>query len=152
MWMTLLALRNSIAILMASLAVVVLGGVALGRLPVDLFPNINLPIINVGTMYTGAGVLDVEKTVTYPIEKAVSAISDVRFVESRSRQGLSTVRVWMNWGADVNDGQTEARTGAVVTAARAPTPHARAVPFTSRRGRREEPAIQEGAARVLARS
>src|SRR4030095_6229334 len=115
MWMTLLALRNSIAILMASLAVVVLGGGALGRLPVDLFPNINLPIINVGTMYTGAGVLDVEKTVTYPIEKAVSAISDVRFVASRARTG-------------------------------------RAVPFTSRRGRREEPAIQEGAARVLARS
>src|SRR5499433_211286 len=107
MWMTLLALRNSIAILMASLAIVVLGFVALGRLPVDLFPNINLPIINVGTVYTGAGVLDVEKTVTYPIEKAVSAISDVRFVESKSRQGLSTVRVWMNWGADVNDGQTE---------------------------------------------
>jgi hydrophobic/amphiphilic exporter-1 (mainly G- bacteria), HAE1 family len=64
MWMTLLALRNSIAILMASLAVVVLGFVALGRLPVDLFRNINLPIINVGTVYTGAGVLDVEKTVT----------------------------------------------------------------------------------------
>jgi len=107
MWMTLLALRNSIAILMASLAVVVLGLVALDRLPVDLFPNINLPIINVGTVYTGAGVLDVEKTVTYPIEKAVSAISDVKFVESKSRQGLSTVRVWMNWGADVNEGQTE---------------------------------------------
>src|SRR4030095_5027337 len=107
MWMTLLALRNSIAILMASLAVVVLGFVALGRLPVDLFPNINLPIINVGTVYTGAGVLDVEKTVTYPIEEAVSALSDVRFVESNARQGLSTVRVWMNWGADVNDGQTE---------------------------------------------
>src|SRR5262249_20782482 len=107
MWMTLLSLRNSIAILRASLAVVFLGFVALGRLPVDLFPNINLPIINVGTVYTGAGVLDVEKTVTYPIEKAVSAISDVRFVESKSRQGLSTVRVWMNWGGDVNDGQTE---------------------------------------------
>ncbi|MBI1964457.1 MAG: efflux RND transporter permease subunit, partial [Candidatus Rokubacteria bacterium] len=58
-------------------------------------------------VYTGAGVLDVEKTVTYPIEKAVSAVSDVKFVESKSRQGLSTVRVWMNWGADVADGQTE---------------------------------------------
>src|SRR2546422_2512022 len=56
--MTLLALRNSIAILMASLGVAILGLVALGRLPVDLFPNINLPIINVGTIYTGAGVLD----------------------------------------------------------------------------------------------
>src|SRR5205809_930875 len=105
--MTLLALRNSIAILMASLGVAILGLVALGRLPVDLFPNINLPIINVGTIYTGAGVLDIEKTVTYPIEKAVSAVSDVRFVESKSRQGLSTVRLWMNWGADVNNGQTE---------------------------------------------
>ena len=105
--MTLLALRNSIAILMASLGVAILGLVALGRLPVDLFPNINLPIINVGTIYTGAGVLDIEKTVTYPIEKAVSAVSDVKFVDSKSRQGLSTVRLWMNWGADVNNGQTE---------------------------------------------
>src|SRR2546429_479330 len=105
--MTLLALRNSIAILMASLGVAILGLVALDRLPVDLFPNINLPIINVGTIYTGAGVLDIEKTITYPIEKAVSAVSDVRFVESKSRQGLSTVRIWMNWGADVNNGQTE---------------------------------------------
>src|SRR5438093_1249953 len=107
MWMTLLALRNSIAILMAALAVAILGFVALGRLPIDLFPNINLPIINIGTVYTGAGVLDIEKTVTYPIEKAVSAVSDVKFVDSKSRQGLSTVRLWMNWGADVNNGQTE---------------------------------------------
>src|SRR5207249_3891345 len=67
----------------------------------------NLPIINIGTVYTGAGVLDIEKTVTYPIEKAVSAVSDVKFVDSKSRQGLSTVRLWMNWGADVNNGQTE---------------------------------------------
>src|SRR5262245_17413447 len=107
MWMTLLALRNGIAIFMASLGVAILGLVALHRLPIDLFPNINLPIINVGTIYTGAGVLDIEKTVTYPIEKAVSAISDVKFVESKSRQGLSTVRVWMNWGADVTNGQIE---------------------------------------------
>jgi CzcA family heavy metal efflux pump len=107
MWMTYLALRNGIAILMASVAIAILGFVSLGRLPIDLFPNINLPIINIGTVYTGAGVLDIEKTVTYPIEKAVSAVSDVKFVESRSRQGLSTVRMWMNWGADVNNGQTE---------------------------------------------
>src|SRR5256884_2727678 len=107
MWMTFLALRNAIAVLMASLGITILGVVALARLPIDLFPNINLPIINIGTVYTGAGVLDIEKTVTYPIEKAVSAVSDVKFVESKSRQGLSTVRLWMNWGADVNNGQTE---------------------------------------------
>src|SRR2546428_12279099 len=105
--MTLLALRNSIAILMASLGVAILGLVALGRLPVDLFPNINLPIINVGTIYTGAGALDIEKTVTYPIEKAVSTLSDVKFVESKSRQALATLLLWTNWGSAGNNGQTE---------------------------------------------
>src|SRR2546428_4568558 len=107
MWMTLLALRNSIAILMAALAVAIVGFVAVGRLPIDPSPNINLPIINIGTVYTGAGVLDIEKTVTYPIEKAVSAVSDVKFVEAKSRKGRWTVRVWMNGGADVANGQTE---------------------------------------------
>src|SRR5262245_30564392 len=107
MWLTFLALRNAIAVLMAALAVTILGFVSVGRLPIDLFPNINLPIINIGTVYTGAAVADIEKTVTYPIEKAVSAVSDVKFVESKSRQGLSTVRLWMNWGADVNNGQVE---------------------------------------------
>src|SRR5437762_11893675 len=101
MWMTFLALRNAIAILMASLGVAILGFVALARLPIDLFPNINLPIINIGTVYTGAGVLDIEKTVTYPIEKAVSAVSDVKFVESKSRQGLRSEerRVGKEWRA-----------------------------------------------------
>src|SRR5207245_10637145 len=106
-WMALLAPRHSCSILMASLAVALLGFVALGRLPIDPCPSINLPIINIGTVYTGAGVLDIEKTVTYPIEKAVSAVSDVKFVDPKPQQGLSTVRLWMNWGADVNNGQTE---------------------------------------------
>src|SRR5262249_51498178 len=107
MWMTYLALRNGIAILMASLGIAILGVVSPGRLRSDLFTNLNLPIINICTTYPGAGVLYIEKTVTYPIEKAASAVSDVKFVESKSRQGLSTVRLWMNWGADVNNGQTE---------------------------------------------
>ena len=48
MWLTRLAFRNSIAILMLSLAITVLGIVSLRRLPVDLFPRINLPIVRVG--------------------------------------------------------------------------------------------------------
>ena len=87
MWLTLLAVRNAIAVLMAALAIVVLGATSLGRLSVDLFPNINQPVVTIGTIYTGANVQDIEKTVTYPIEKAVSAVPDVRHVESRSRPG-----------------------------------------------------------------
>lgn len=107
MWLTLLAFRNSIAILMLSLAIVVLGIVSLRRLPVDLFPRINLPIVQVGTVYKGAGVKDMEKSITYPIEKAVSSVSDVEHVESRSKQGISVVQVWFNWGANIDAGEVE---------------------------------------------
>jgi CzcA family heavy metal efflux pump len=107
MWLTLLAVRNAIAVLMAALAVVVLGVTSLHRLSIDLFPNINQPVVTIGTVYTGANVQDIEKTVTYPIEKAVSAVPGVRHVESRSRQGISAVQVWFNYDADLNAGQNE---------------------------------------------
>ena len=107
MWLTLIALRNGIAILMASLAIVVLGATSLGKMPIDLFPNINYPSIRIGTIYKGANVQDVERTVTYPIEKAVSAVANVRYVESRSRQGFSAVDVQFGWGADLDAGLIE---------------------------------------------
>src|SRR3990172_3134278 len=107
MWLTLLALRNGIAILMASLAIVLLGATSLSRTPIDLFPNINFPSIRIGTIYKGANVQDVERTVTYPIEKAVSAVAGVRHVESRSRQGISVVEVTFQWGYDLDAGLTE---------------------------------------------
>src|SRR5499425_2008552 len=107
MWLTLLALRNGIAILMASLAVVVLGLTSLSRMSIDLFPNINYPSIRIGVIYKGANAQDIERTVTYPIEKAVSAVAGVRYVESRSRQGFSAVTVQFAWGADIDAGLTE---------------------------------------------
>ena len=53
MWLTLLALRNRIGILMLSLAMVVLGATSLDRLPVDLFPNIQVPVAFVGVIWPG---------------------------------------------------------------------------------------------------
>ncbi|WP_447599650.1 efflux RND transporter permease subunit [Nitrospira sp. Nam80] len=107
MWLTLLALRNRIGILMLSLAMVVLGIASLQRLPVDLFPNIQVPVAFVGVIYKGAPPLDIEQSVVYPIEKAVSSASNVEHVESFSKQGIGAVQVWFNWGADINVGQME---------------------------------------------
>ena len=107
MWLTLLALRNRIGILMLSLAMVVLGLTSLQRLPVDLFPQIQVPVAFVGVIYKGAPPLDIEQSVVYPIEKAVSSASNVEHVESFSKQGLGAVQIWFNWGADINVGQME---------------------------------------------
>src|SRR5215813_6592119 len=107
MWLTLAAMRNGIAILMASLAIILLGATSLGRMPIDLFPNLNYPSLRIGTIYKGASAQDIERSVTYPIEKAVSAVANVRYVESTSRQGFSVVTVQFAWSADIDAGLTE---------------------------------------------
>src|SRR5439155_848309 len=58
-------------------------------------------------IYKGGPPLDIEKSVIYPIEKAVSSASNVEHVESFSKQGIGAVQIWFNWGADINVGQME---------------------------------------------
>lgn len=54
MFLTRGAIRNPVAVLMVSIAVVVLSQIALARLPRDLFPHITIPVILVSASYTGA--------------------------------------------------------------------------------------------------
>src|SRR4029450_1118822 len=105
MWLTRLALRNPVFILMMALMTVVLGFVSLRRLSVDLFPDINVPVIRVATFYTGAGPADIGRSTTEPIERAVSASPGVDRVESLSRQGFSSVAVWFNYGVNLDNAQ-----------------------------------------------
>jgi hydrophobe/amphiphile efflux-1 (HAE1) family protein len=105
MWLTRLALRNPIFILMMSLMTVALGWVSLTRLSVDLFPSIDIPLVQVATFYTGAGPADIEKSITVPIERAVSASPGVDRIESTSKQGVSVVRVWFQFGTNLDNAQ-----------------------------------------------
>ena len=107
MWLTRLALRNPVFILMMSLAVLALGWVSMSRLSVDLFPNIDIPLIRVATFYPGAGPVDVEKSITVPIERAVSASPGVDRVESTSKQGFSSVSIWFQFGTNLDNAQFE---------------------------------------------
>ena len=107
MWLTRLALKNPVLILMMSLMLIVLGIVSLNRLSVDLFPDITIPVIRVATFYTGAGPADIEKSITQPIERAVSASPGVDRVESSSKQGVSLVSVWFNYGTNLDNAQFE---------------------------------------------
>ncbi|HLW59258.1 MAG TPA: efflux RND transporter permease subunit [bacterium] len=107
MFLTRGATRNPIFILMACIAVVVLSQIALSRLPTDLFPKITIPVISVITNYNGASPEAVERTVTYPIEQAVTRVAGVQQILSTTRQGSSNVQVWFNWGTDLNTSEVE---------------------------------------------
>ena len=104
--MTGLALRNPIAVLMAAIALVVFAVVVTPRMSVDTFPELTPPVLVVGTMAPGLGPKDVEKTLSWRIEKYVSATPGVDHVESVSRNNLSVVYVWLKWGTDLNAAQT----------------------------------------------
>ncbi len=101
------ALRNPITILMAVLMAVILGGVSVSKMPVDMFPEITFPSITVATFYTGANPQDVERMVTYPVEKAVSTVNGVKYVQSTSRQGASLVTIYFNWGTNLDAAQSD---------------------------------------------
>jgi hydrophobe/amphiphile efflux-1 (HAE1) family protein len=107
MWLTRLALKNPVFILMMSLATLALGWVCLTRLSVDLFPQIDIPVIRIATFYTGAGPIDIEKSITMPVERAVSASPGVDRVESTSKQGVSLVSVFFQFGTNLDNAQFE---------------------------------------------
>jgi multidrug efflux pump subunit AcrB len=104
--MTKLALSNPIAILMLCVGFLVFACVVTPRMAVDTFPELTPPVLVVGTLAPGLGPRDMEKTITWRVEKYVSATPGVDHVESTSRNNLSIVYVWMKWGTDLNAAQT----------------------------------------------
>ncbi len=107
MFLTRGATRNPIFVLMASIAVVVLSQIALARLPRDLFPHITIPVVEIQANYSGASPEAVERTVTYPLEKAVTRVAGVQQIISTTRQGNTEIQVYFNWGTDLNVAEVE---------------------------------------------
>src|SRR5439155_1732738 len=69
--------------------------------------KVTVPAITVSTSYSGASPEDVERTVTYPIEQAMTRVAGVQQLNSTSRRGSSMVQVWFDWGADLNVAEVE---------------------------------------------
>ncbi len=104
MWLTRLALRYPVSTFLIAVTLLVLGLVSFSQLPVDLLPNITIPVVTVITFYTGAGPIDMEQAVTVNIERAVSSVNNVDYVASSTREGISQVRIYFNWDANLDVG------------------------------------------------
>ena len=104
-----LAVRRPVTVFMVFLAVIVLSGLALTRMAVDLYPDIELPNIGVITIYPGASSQDVESGVTKEIEEAVSTISGIDEVKSISQNNISVVTASFTWGTDLDGAANDMR-------------------------------------------
>lgn len=88
-----ISIGNPVLITMLVVAGVVVGVLAFTGLPVDLLPNVSFPVVAISTVYPGAGADDVERSITKPIEEAVSSLNGVDTVTSTSQENVSLVTI-----------------------------------------------------------
>ncbi len=104
MWLTRLALKYPISTVLIGFTILVLGIVSLQQLPIDLLPNVSIPVVTTVTYWTGASPMDMEQAVTAIEERSVSSVNDVDYIQSQTREGVGQIKINFNWGANVDVG------------------------------------------------
>ena len=94
------SIRNPYFIVVLCLALVVIGITSIARMPVDLFPPINIPVVVVATFYAGMPPEEIEANITNPFERFFTLGSGIEHMESRSLPGVSIIRVYFQPGTD----------------------------------------------------
>src|ERR1700741_92681 len=94
------SIRNPYFIVVICLALMVIGVTSLVRMPVDLFPSINLPEVVVATFYSGMPPQDIETDIPDPLERFFTLASGIDHMESRSLLGVSIIKVYFQPGTN----------------------------------------------------
>jgi hydrophobic/amphiphilic exporter-1 (mainly G- bacteria), HAE1 family len=96
------ALAYPYFIIMLCLVVAVVGGVTVARMPVDLFPEIKIPVVVVATFYSGMPPKQIEADITNTFERFFTLGSNIDHIESRSLTGVSLIKIYFQPGTDPN--------------------------------------------------
>src|SRR3989454_1033444 len=124
------ALRRPITILVAVIGIALAAGLALTRMPVDIFPNLNLPVIYVAQPYGGMDPAQMESYLVSYYEYHFLYVAGIEHVESKSIQSVGLVKLFFRPGTDMS--QALAQTIAYVEHARAFMPPGTVSPFVVR--------------------
>jgi len=96
------SIRNPFFIMVCCLIVAIVGTVTLVRMPVDLFPPINIPVVVVATFYSGMPPQQIETSITNPFERFFTLASGVDHIESRSLPGVSLIKIYFQAGTNAD--------------------------------------------------
>jgi CzcA family heavy metal efflux pump len=97
MWIVRLALRRPYTFVVAAILILILGVVSIVRTPVDIFPNIDIPVINVAWQYTGLSPEEISNRVIYPYERSLTTtVNDIEHIESQSLNGVGIIKIYFH--------------------------------------------------------
>jgi len=96
------SIKHASFIIVACLVVAIVGTVTLVRMPVDLFPSINIPVVVVATFYSGMPPQQIETNITNPFERFFTLASGVDHIESRSLPGVSLIKIYFQAGTNAD--------------------------------------------------
>lgn len=104
-----LAVKRPVTVLMMIFIVLIMGFVSFTKIPLDLMPEIEIPIAVVSASYEGVGPQEMEKLITQPLEEAVGTTANIRNLSSITREGSSMIITEFAFGTDMNDAALELR-------------------------------------------
>lgn len=104
-----LSVRRGVAFSMAFILIALAGAFSATRLKLDLYPELTFPMVVTITTYEGASPEDIETLISRPIEEGLSAVEGVKTLRSTSKTGTSVVMTEFDWGADMDQAETDVR-------------------------------------------
>ncbi|KGP72763.1 efflux RND transporter permease subunit [Pontibacillus yanchengensis] len=106
-WITKFSLKNTIAIIILTLLVVVSGVIATNKIKVETFPDVTFPVMTVQTVYPNASTEDVEENVTTPMEEALLNLEGYDSISSTSKENVSIITITYPFGEDIEEAQSD---------------------------------------------
>src|SRR3954463_16276395 len=103
MWLVRLALRRPYTFVVMALLILILGVGSILRMPTDIFPSIDIPVLSVVFNYSGLSPEEMEKRIVTNYERALTTtVNSIEHVESQSLTGIAVIKIFFQPGANID--------------------------------------------------
>jgi multidrug efflux pump subunit AcrB len=102
MWLVRLALKRPYTFVVMSMLIAILGGLTILRMPTDIFPDIDIPVISVVWNYPGLTPEEMEKRIVSQYERGLTTtVNDIEHIESQTLTGIAVIKIFFQPGAKI---------------------------------------------------
>ena len=141
MWLVRLALKRPYTFVVMSMLIAILGGLTILRMPTDIFPDIDIPVISVVWNYPGLSPEEMEKRIVSNYERGLTTtVNDIEHIESQTLTGIAVIKIFFQPGAKIE--AATAQVTAISQAALRQAPPGTTPPFIIRYSASNVPILQ----------